>query len=137
MALVQHPAQPTNTLVDHWSKYMASPGYQAEKERSGKVDHGNDTAVAVKEAQANIKEKVYELRHKKKQVEALRRKSPATWTSAQRLYVDYYDSGKLKNDLDQLTKQHGYGQMYTTEEFLKPASWDPDRGDVHPAANST
>jgi hypothetical protein len=39
--------------------------------------------------------------------------------------------------MDELTKQHCYGKLHNTGEFLKPASWDLDRGDVHPAANSS
>ena len=113
-----------------------SPGYQEEKDRSRKVVEEDDAAVLQKAARTEVKQKLYELRHKKRQVKALKRKSRAKWTPAQTADVAYYDSGDLTKHLDELTKQHGYGKMQNTDEFLKPASWDPDRGDVHLLATS-
>ena len=101
-----------------------------------KVDEEDDAAVLQKAARPEVKKKLDELRHKKRQVEALKRKPRAKWTPAQTVDVAYYDSGDLTKHLDELTKQHGYGKLHNTGEFLKPASWDLDRGDVHPAANS-
>jgi hypothetical protein len=146
LGLLQHPPGSIHTLLDYWRKYMISSGYQEEKERSRKLKAGENAAVLQKAARTEVKKKLDELRHKKRQVEALKRKPRAKWTPEQTVDVAYYDSGDLTKHLDELTKQHGYGKMHNTDsetgygygyEFLKPASWDLDRGDVHPAANSS
>jgi hypothetical protein len=126
LGLLKHPPVSIHTLLKYWSEYMMSPGYQQEKNRSRKVDEEDEAAVAQKEARIEVKSKLYKLRHKMKQVQALKRKSPEKWTAPQNADVAYYESGRLTNDLDELTKKHGYGRMHGTDEFLKPARWDSD-----------
>ena len=50
MSLLQHPARSTHVLLELWDQYKQTPAYEAEKERSRRVDAGDGAAVAQKAA---------------------------------------------------------------------------------------
>mgnify|MGYP000122874260 CR=1 FL=1 len=72
-----------------------------------------------------------------KQARALKKKPPKSLTTSQLALITRLDSGEMTRQLDELTRQHGYGHMHHTDEFLQPPTWDPRCGDVHPAAKSS
>jgi len=55
LGLLQHPPGSIHTLLEHWRQYMNSAGYQAEKERSRKVDESDESDVARKAARDLVK----------------------------------------------------------------------------------
>lgn len=103
MIFLQHPATAIHILLAAWAKYMQSPEYAAEKARSGRVDEADALAVAEKERQVTLKLKVYRLRHK------LRQKN------------SQIEKQDLEQELDALTREHGYGLLRADNEYVGPA----------------
>ena len=71
-----------------------------------------------KKRQLQLKLRVHHLRHQVRQAKALERNPNAITDKNQKLYDDW-KSGKLTQELDEYTRQHGYGKLHSTGEMLQ------------------
>ena len=116
-----------DTLLDDFKQYFNSPEYLAEKARSRKLDKNNADAVAEKNQQLQLKLRVHYLRNQVRQATKLERNQNAITDKKQKKLLDDYLSGKLTEELDQLTRQHGYGKVHSTGEMLQVSGFPARR----------
>ena len=119
-----------DSLLQAWQQYMTSSEYRRQRTRS---DPRNEAADVVRQ-QRELKLRCHGLRaqrrHAVKLVSAL---DAGKWLPA-----DMYElarrfrNGALNAELDQLTRQHGYGKLHATDGYLSAptlfdhAAWPPE-----------
>ena len=113
MSCLKSPSATVDTLLHSWAKYMQSPEHDKEKKRAQKVDPANEEAVNEKNRQVELKMRVHSLRHQLRQVRILHNKNIAyhDMSRQQQQQYDYWSSGNMEKELQELTRQHGYGKL--------------------------
>ena len=114
-----------DTLLESWAEYLESAEYRKEKARSQKLDKTNEEAMNEKRQNLKLKMRVHRLRHQVRQAKALDRNPKAITDKNQKL-LEEWKSGKLIKELDECTREHGYGNLHSTGEMLE-ASGSPGR----------
>jgi hypothetical protein len=126
MSFLKFPSATVHTLLQHWGEYTRSPEHAKEKARALRLDPGNVEAVREKERQIEVKKKLHSLRHQKRQVIALHAKkcySEMSWQQQQQ--YKKWRSGKMDQELQELTLEHGYGLLPLDKGILLPTRF-PD-----------
>ena len=127
---VKYPPAPAalDILLQAWQRYKSSSEYWSQSTRSDPRYESPDVIHQRRE----LKRRVYTLRANRRL--AIRYASYGTWGSWHTYdIVRRFRNGALDTELDQLTTQHGYGQLRTTDRYLSAptvfghASW-PSQG---------
>ena len=110
------PPAALNSLLEAWQQYMASSEYREQRARS---DRSNKSADVVHQ-QRQLKHRCHVLRYQRRRavkwaplVENRIWLGPDVQKLVHRLW-----SGELDAELDELTKQHGYGKLHATPGYL-------------------
>ena len=137
--LLKHPFTKPSMLLKGWKEYVLSPEYVKEKERS-KLPHdrtsgGSCSATSAEEvinSEKLLKKKKNEVLHLYKRMtknEKLINEGKMDQESIpahQQEPYEKYLSGHLKQELDALIQEHGYGKLRGDEHngvLLKPRGW--------------
>ena len=92
---------------------MTSSEYGKHVYRSRRMNAGDEESVSERKQQLELKCKVHKLRHKVRQMESIERKQcRVIMTSSQKADYEKYKSGALIEELDALTRQHGFGKLH-------------------------
>ena len=122
MAFLCHPPAALNNLLDSWGQYMTSPEHTQEVRRSCRVEPADEESVLARSQQLELKIHVHKLRHKLRQMECLERKqNRVNMTFSQKVDFEKYKSGALIDELDALTRQHGFGKLHRDGTMLRGA----------------
>ena len=105
-----------DTLLRQWCEYMKSQEYTQERDRARK-----DRTEENKQSEVNAKLKVYRLRHQRRRCNRLTKKLQEGIIqevpySQLDLYQRFLD-GRLDIEIDEATKNHGYGTLSTGERM--------------------
>ena len=127
IALVKHPTAKLHSLLESWAKYLESPEYKKERARARKVDESDAQAILEKSRQVELKMKVHRLRHQVRQAKALHRQRHRITNDGKLLlpYLKNRDvyyrwlSGGLTAELEECTREHGFGKLEATGELLQ------------------
>ena len=125
LAFLKCPPAMVDTLLWQWHEYMNSPEYTQERDRARK--HRTE---ANKQSEVEAKLKVYRLRHQRRLCNRLRRKLiegiiQEVPYSQRDLYERFVD-GRLDIEIDEATKNHGYGafgpQCFWTSVWMRDST---------------
>jgi hypothetical protein len=119
LALLKHPTAMVNTLLELWAQYMESDEYLKEKVRAQEADENN---LAEKNRLLDLKIRVHRLRHQVRLARSLHR-NPNAITDKNRKVYEEWRSGELSEELDLLTRDHGYGKLQATGEMLESSGF--------------
>ena len=103
-----HPPAAVDKLLRDWGKYMASEEHKREQKRIVKVDEKDENAVREKRKQIRVKSRVHKLRGLVRWHRNLN--NTDSLTVQERRWYQKWETGKLQEELDELTIEHGYGQ---------------------------
>ena len=113
---VKYPPAALSSLLEAWQQYMASPEYHRQRARS---DRRNESAGVVHQ-QRQLKHRCHVLRYQRRRaVKWAPLVQNGIWLGpdVQKL-VHRLWSGELDAEVDELTKQHGYGKLHATPGYL-------------------
>ena len=113
---LKYPPAALNSLLEAWQQYMASPEYHRQRARS---DRRHESADVVHQ-QRQLKHRCHVLRSQRRRaVKWAQLVENGIWLGedVQKL-VERYWSGELDREVDELTKQHGYGKLHATPGYL-------------------
>ncbi len=126
---LKYPPAALNSLLAAWQQYMASDEYHQQRARSDRRSESPDLI----HQQRELKHRCHVLRSQRRRVV----KFAATLPDGQWIAPDMYElvcrlrSGALDAELDELTRQHGYGKLHATDGYLSSptlfdhAPWPP------------
>ena len=113
---LKYPPAALNSLLAAWQQYMASGEYHQQRARSDRRSESPDLI----HQQRELKHRCHVLRSQRRRVV----KFAATLRDRQWIAPDMYElvcrlrSGALDTELDELTRQHGYGKLHATDGYL-------------------
>jgi len=113
---LKYPPAALNSLLAAWQQYMASDEYHQQRARSDRRSESPDLI----HQQRELKHRCHVLRSQRRRVV----KFAATLPDGQWIAPDMYElvcrlrSGALDAELDELTRQHGYGKLHATDGYL-------------------
>ena len=120
IALLKNPATDIDALLKSWAEYMSSAEFLKQKVRSQKEPDSDE-----KEREVKLKVKLHGLRHQKRRAEnldrQLRRKVILTVPPRDRDLYKRWTSGALAQEIDRLTRLHGYGKLSTGQNLVAPS----------------
>ena len=122
IALVKHPTATLHSLLESWAKYLESPEYLKERARARKVRVSDAEATLEKSRQVELKMKVHRLRHQVRQAKALHRKPHKITSDNRDLYYRWL-SGGMTAELEECTRDHGFGKLEATGELLQTSGF--------------
>ena len=116
-SLLKNPASNIDALLQAWNNYMEDPNFLRQQARSKK-----EPDEEAKEREVQLKVKLHGLRRQKRRAEYLYRKfGRKIWPPRdQDLYSRWY-SGQLGQEIDKLTRLHGYGKLSTGQNLVAPS----------------
>ena len=126
---LKYPPAALNSLLEAWQQYMASSEYHRQRARS---DRRNESADVIRQ-QRELKHRCHVLRLQRRRAI----KFASTMGDGKRIPSDEHElvcrlrSGALDAELDELTRQHGYGKLHATDRYLSAptlfdhAPWPP------------
>ena len=137
--LLRHPFTEPSMLLKGWKEYVASPEYVKEKDRA-KLPHNRTSggsypatsADQVINAEKLLKKKknsklwLYKLMTKYEKLINEGKMDQEKVPAHQQETYERYLSGHLKQELDALIQEHGYGKLRGDEHYgvlLKPRGW--------------
>ena len=113
---LKYPPAALNSLLEAWQQYVASSEYHRQRARS---DRRNESADVVHQ-QRQLKHRCHVLRSQRRRaVKWAQLVQNGIWLGpdveelVRRLW-----SGELDAEVDELTKQHGYGKLHATPGYL-------------------
>ena len=122
MSFLKFPSTRIHDLLYNWAQYMKSPEHMREKNRAERLDPDNAEAVREKERQIALKLKVHSLRHMVRQMKRLHSKNILYSQMSEQEEQQYkkWRSGKMEQELQVLTEEHGYGKLPLNQSMLLP-----------------
>ena len=127
---LKYPPAALDSLLQAWQQYMTSSEYRRQRTRSDPRNEAADVVRQQRELKLRCHGMRAERRHAVKLVSAL---DAGKWLPAD-LYklARKLQNGALHAELDRLTRQHGYGKLHGTNEYLSAptlfnhAAWRPE-----------
>ena len=113
---LKYPPAALNSLLEAWQQYMASSEYHRQRARS---DRRNESADVIRQ-QRELKHRCHVLRWQRRRAVRL----DSTMGDGKWIPPDEHElvcrlrSGALDAELDELTRQHGYGKLHATDRYL-------------------
>ena len=121
---LRNPSKDVHGILSKWAQYMQSQEYRTERERSLRIIDKNSPQAQLRQAQQELKLKVHSLRAKYRNMRTLDKKmSDELWQKLPRDVRQSYKewrSGAMEQELDELTKRHGYGKLRSENILLGP-----------------
>ena len=124
LMLLKHPPAAVETLLEEWRGYVASDAYQREKARAHRYRPHELTPEIEEEkrGQQQLKQQAHRFRHSFRLMRKYQRdlrlgRRDDVPAHHQDLYGRYM-TGDLGRELDEVTVQHGYGQLRGRPERL-------------------
>ena len=121
---LRNPSKDVHGILSKWAQYMQSQAYRTERERSRRIIDKNSSQAQLRQAQQELKLKVHSLRAKYGNMSTLDKKmSDELWQKLPRDVRQSYKewrSGAMEQELDELTKRHGYGKLRSENILLGP-----------------
>jgi hypothetical protein len=111
------PASDIDALLKAWEVYMLDPDFLKQKARSIKEPDEKE-----KEREVQLKVKLHGLRRQNRRAENLHRQFGRNiWPLRDRDLYKRWNSGHLGQEIDKLTRLHGYGRLSNGEYLVAPS----------------
>ena len=126
---LKYPPAALNSLLEAWQQYIASNEYHRQRARS---DRRNESADVIRQ-QRELKHRCHVLRWQRRRAVRL----DSTMGDGKWIPPDEHElvcrlrSGALDAELDEITRQHGYGKLHAPDGYLSAptlfdhAPWPP------------
>jgi len=113
--LLRNPTKDLERILWKWAQYMNSPEYHKELDRSRQIIDEYSAEAQLRQEQRELKLEVHRLRAKYRNMRSLHNKmSHNVWrnlSADDRQSYEEWQSGAMEQELNELTKRHGYGKV--------------------------
>ena len=113
---LKYPPAALDSLLQAWQDHMTSNEYLRQRTRSDPRNEAADVVRQQRELKLRCHGMRAERRHAVKLVSALDAGKWLPWDMYD--LVQRFRNGALDTELDQLTRQHGYGKLHATDRYL-------------------